>query len=125
MAGLGSKKSGPNGPPFMNSWMTRRAFGAKCGAGALAAADEDGSQSRLARASPPRPPPREWIISRRESVARSRSALEGCITSIHKEELIAREQNVRVLFPHPAGRPTSQKLEAQAHLRFRRRPAED
>ncbi len=58
MAGLGSSRSGPNGPPFMNSWMTRFARGLKCGPMTDGSAAAAFGASRAARPSAPRPPPR-------------------------------------------------------------------
>ena len=40
MAGLGSNRSGANGPPFMKSWMTRLARGANCSVGLWPAGTE-------------------------------------------------------------------------------------
>ena len=67
-AGLGSKVSTCDGPPFMNRWMMRLALGAKCerfGARGLAAALASCSASRAARPSDPRPVPMRASHSRR------------------------------------------------------------
>jgi hypothetical protein len=51
--GFGSNKSHWNGPPFMNKWITRFAFGAKWGAGF----PEAELAKRLASAKVPIPAP--------------------------------------------------------------------
>src|SRR5579884_2870002 len=106
-AGLGSKVSTCDGPPFMNKKMTRLARGGKCGAfgasgllAALTAACTAGPSSpspasTLARPSAPKPLPILHSICRR--------FISGCMTdaprSIDKGKLVGAQQHLGVLLP--------------------------
>src|SRR5579885_2289569 len=128
--GLGSRRSGPNGPPFMNRWMTRLARGRNCGAWlAVARARAEGAR-RLARPRAPKPPPRARIMSRRVigSMVRllsidpigSMGPIEPMLIDIQK--LVRGQQHLRILLPRRIA-PHSEELDRQAHLSRGGRPA--
>src|SRR5688500_8068038 len=81
--GLWSKVSIGLTPPFMKSWMTRLALGAKCGSG-RSPASRWSCLSRCASARPAKPPPTRHSMSR---------LLNGILYLIHEHELVAVEDH--------------------------------
>src|ERR1043166_3762783 len=97
-AGLGSKVSTCDGPPFMKRKMMRLARGRKCAARVVfeaAAAAAEAGPRRLARPSRPNPADRRWSIWRRESL----QVGEWRIRSVHIQHFIRDQQQLRILLP--------------------------
>src|SRR5262245_17757353 len=108
-AGLGSKVSTCEGPPFMNRWSTRRALGGKCGrrgvSGLSGAVEAAAVPSIPAWAitctipSAPIPIPQRCRTSRRVRKRSSSFGLWFIGLSIHEHELVRHQQRLGVLLP--------------------------